>query len=168
MKRKVLVLKKSRLSKTLKLSEKSKSASTLKLSKKSKPEKPVKAKKPAKPKKPKKNIPTEEPITSKADRAEKHFLEKYQVWGEYLPLSLGIADEIMSNYQKEYSIKSITLLMSRHVSNPEYLQNIIDMEERRNLQGEVTHSITEKQKAHAKRKLERLSQESSQELSQES
>ncbi len=154
----------------LKLSGKSKSSNTLKLSGKSKKtnqakiakqEKLVKKVKQPKAKKQKNNPPppVEEPISNKADRVEKHFVEKYPVWADCLPLSLGIADEIRSNYQKDYSIKSINLFMSRHVSKPKYLQNIICMEERRNLKGEVTHPITEKQKAHAKRKLERIKQE---------
>ena len=100
--------------------------------------------------------PLEESRISKANRADKYLTENYPVWADCLPLSIGIKETIMLNYKKKYSVKSIQLLIKNHAFQPQYLQNIVDRKHRVNLKGKITHSITDRDKKDATKKLKYL------------
>ena len=128
--------------------------------------KPKKAKEPT----PKKKLnPTlitvvEEPATSKSVRAEKHFTENYKVWADYLPLEIGTTQKLKRYFRKKHPEMNISgtavyIALEQHLSHPKYLQNVIDMEHRYNLDGEITNEITAKQKAYSERKLKQILEE---------
>jgi hypothetical protein len=149
------VVKKSTLSLGKKATDAKKS--TLSVGNKSTPaKKPKKAKVAPPPPAEPKEIVVEESAASKAEKIDKELMESFEVWVNYLPLSIGIK-KVMSKeleFKRKYSVNAIKLLLTEHTSKKKYLQNIIDGEERQNFKGEVTHTITDEQKEAAQARLD--------------
>ena len=157
------ILKPRKLTLTLDKSTKKKTTkSTLTLSKSSKSAKEAPKAEKKVVKKPKKTVapkpPAEVPVLNKAARVDKLLAEKYPIWADCLPLSLGIIDKLIADYRDDNTVRSIKLSMNLHVSKIKYLQNIIDKEYRVSLDGEESELIIIKHKEHAKRKIARLPQ----------
>ena len=103
-----------------------------------------------------KEIEIEESVASKAEKINKELMESSEVWANHLPLSIGIKN-VMSKeleFKRKYSVNAIKFLLTEHTSKKKYLQNMIDRENRRDFQGEVTSIITAEQKEAAQGRLE--------------
>jgi hypothetical protein len=103
-----------------------------------------------------KEIEIEESVASKAEKIDKELMESSEVWANHLPLSIGIKN-VMSKeleFKRKYSVNAIKFLLTEHTSKKKYLQNMIDKENRRDFQGEVTSIITPEQKEAAQGRLE--------------
>ena len=126
--------------------------------------KPKPKKEPPKPKpkpKPKKEPPKplDESCISKAERADKFLSEKYEMWAKCLPFQIGLGKVILVEHRRDFSHHSMRLVLKNHVSKVEYLNNIIDMDDRYNLAGEVGGEIKERDKKHAEKRLNKLAKQ---------
>ena len=118
--------------------------------------KPEKVQKPKPKPKQKSPQPLVESIVSKAKRIDKLLTEKYDMWAKYLPFEIGLGKVILYQYKGDFSWKSVHLTITNHTNKVDYLNNIISMEHRYNLDGKATEDIKPKDKEYSKKKLERL------------
>lgn len=127
------------------------------LSLKPKKEPAPKEPKPVKPEK--QPEPIEKSYPHDSEHLEKYLTETYQTWVDYLPLALGIVRPLIKELRDEkqlYDGMTIRRMLLHHTNKPQYLQNLIDMEHRYNLNGEAVGTITAKHKKGAEKRLKRL------------
>ena len=102
---------------------------------------------------------TDEPAPSEvqAKALDRLLVERFPVWLDYKPLSLGVEADLyqfMDQHQPPASKRVVQRLLRMHCNHGKYLQAVIGGKERYTLIGEIVGEVSSAERDHATRTLE--------------